>query len=94
MLQAKNMDRIGLLLSGGDARAAYQLGVLCAISELLPKNASNPFHIISGTSAGALNPGSLACHAHRLRTGVRLLEHAWKSISSNNLLILARTSKQ
>jgi NTE family protein len=85
MLQAKNADRIGLLLSGGDAHAAYQVGVLCAISELLPKNTSNPSHIISGTSAGALNPASLACHAHRLRSGVRLLEHVWKSISSDQV---------
>ena len=85
MLEAKNADRIGLLLSGGGARASYQVGVLCAISELLPKNASNPFHIISGTSAGALNAASLACHAQRLRTGVRLLEHVWKNISSDQV---------
>lgn len=85
MLEAKNADRIGLLLSGGGARAAYQVGVLRAISELLPKNASNPFHIISGTSAGALNAASLACHAHRLRTGVRLLEYVWTNISSDQI---------
>jgi NTE family protein len=85
MLEAKNADRIGLLLSGGGARASYRVGVLCAISELLPKNASNPFHIISGTSAGALNADSLACHAQRLRTGVRLLEHVWKNISSDQV---------
>ncbi len=85
MLEAKNADRIGLLLSGGGARAAYQVGVLRAICELLPKNASNPFHIISGTSAGALNAASLACHAHRLRTGVKLLEHVWKNISSDKV---------
>jgi NTE family protein len=85
MLETKNADRIGLLLSGGGARAAYQVGVLRAIAELLPKNASNPFHIISGTSAGALNATSLACHAHRLRTGVKLLEHLWKNISSDQI---------
>lgn len=85
MLETKNADRIGLLLSGGGARAAYQVGVLRAITELLPKDASNPFHIISGTSAGALNAASLACHAHRLRTGVKLLEHLWKNISSDQI---------
>jgi NTE family protein len=85
MLDAKNADRIGLLLSGGGARAAYQVGVLRAIAELLPKDAGNPFHIISGTSAGALNAASLACHAHRLRTGVRLLEYVWKNISSDQI---------
>jgi len=85
MLETKNADRIALLLSGGGARAAYQVGVLRAIAELLPKDASNPFHIISGTSAGALNAASLACHAHRLRTGVRLLEYVWKHISSDQI---------
>jgi len=85
MLETKNADRIGLLLSGGGARAAYQVGVLRAIAELLPKDASTPFHIISGTSAGALNAASLACHAHRLRTGVRLLEYVWKNISSEQI---------
>ena len=85
MLETKNADRIGLLLSGGGARAAYQVGVLRAIAELLPKDASNPFHIISGTSAGALNAASLACHAHRLRTGVRLLEYVWKNISTDQI---------
>lgn len=85
MLEAKNADRIGLLLSGGGARAAYQVGVLSAVAEILPKDASNPFHIISGTSAGALNAAALACHSHRIRTGVGLLEHLWKNISSDQI---------
>jgi NTE family protein len=45
----------GLILSGGGARAAYQVGVLGAISKILPDKAANPFDVISGTSAGALN---------------------------------------
>ena len=44
----------GLILSGGGARAAYQVGVLGAISKILPDKAANPFDVISGTSAGAL----------------------------------------
>ncbi len=85
MLEKKHADRIGLILSGGGARAAYQVGVLSAIAKLLPKNSPNPFHIISGTSAGALNAAALACQAHRLRTGVRFLEHLWKNISSDQI---------
>jgi len=85
ILEAKHADRIGLLLSGGGARAAYQVGVLSAIAQMLPKNASNPFHIISGTSAGALNAASLACHAHRIRTAVALLEYVWKNVSSDQI---------
>lgn len=76
---------IGLILSGGGARAAYQIGVLRAIANILPKNASNPFHVISGTSAGALNAASLATHANRLRTGVRTLEHVWKNLTSEQV---------
>ena len=85
MLKENNADRIGLILSGGGARAAYQVGVLRAIANILPKEARNPFHIIAGTSADALNATSLATHAHRLRTGVRLLEYVWKHISSEQI---------
>ncbi|GIT37642.1 MAG: hypothetical protein Ct9H300mP6_15100 [Gammaproteobacteria bacterium] len=45
--------KIGLVLPGGGARGAYQVGVLKAINEIKPD--SNPFSIISGTSAGAIN---------------------------------------
>ncbi|MEQ9510603.1 MAG: patatin-like phospholipase family protein, partial [Alloalcanivorax xenomutans] len=43
----------GLILSGGGARAAYQVGVLRAVAEMLPAQSPNPFPIICGTSAGA-----------------------------------------
>ncbi len=46
----------GLILSGGGARAAYQVGVLAAIADLLPDSAGNPFPVIVGTSAGAITP--------------------------------------
>ncbi|MEX1197109.1 MAG: patatin-like phospholipase family protein [Pseudohongiellaceae bacterium] len=77
--------RFGLVLSGGGARAAYQVGVMRGISMVLPKDAPNPFHIIAGTSAGALNAASLATHAHRLRTGIRTLEYIWKNIDSSQV---------
>jgi NTE family protein len=76
---------IGLILSGGGSRAAYQIGVLRAVANILPKDAANPFRVMSGTSAGALNAVSLATHAHRLRTGVRTLEYIWKNISSDQI---------
>ena len=50
----------GLILSGGGARAAYQVGVLSVLAELLPPGASNPFPVICGTSAGAINALALA----------------------------------
>jgi NTE family protein len=52
---------------------------------VLPKDTPNPFQVIAGTSAGALNAVALASHAQRLRTGVRTLEHVWKHISSDQV---------
>lgn len=85
LLSKEEDKRIGLILSGGGARAAYQIGVLRGIATILPKDTPNPFHIISGTSAGALNAVSLATHAQRLRTGVRTLEFVWKNLSSDQI---------
>ncbi len=87
MLEEYGKDKIGLILSGGGARAAYQVGVLRGIASLLPRDSANPFHIISGTSAGALNAAALACHAQRLRTGVRLLEYVWNNIHSEQIYL-------
>lgn len=70
--------RIALILSGGGARAAYQVGVLKAISQMLPRDAANPFHIISGTSAGAINAAVLAIYATRFHEGVTRLSLVWK----------------
>ena len=53
-----------LILSGGGARGAYQVGVLKAIADLHAKDARNPFSIISGTSAGAVNAVILADGLH------------------------------
>ncbi|GGO72144.1 patatin-like phospholipase family protein [Bowmanella pacifica] len=71
--------RFALLLTGGGARAAYQIGVLKAITSLLPRNHSLPFPIICGTSAGAINATALACFASCYHLGVRKLEWVWKN---------------
>jgi NTE family protein len=70
--------KVGLVLSGGGARAAYQVGVLQAIAELWPKSAGNPFPIISGTSAGAVNGAVLALHGACFRLGVRRMARVWR----------------
>ncbi len=81
----KSSPAIALVLSGGGARAAYQVGALRGIARLLDKDVPNPFSIISGTSAGALNATGLATHAHRLRTGIRVLEYIWGNIQSDQI---------
>ncbi|MFL6618632.1 MAG: patatin-like phospholipase family protein, partial [Povalibacter sp.] len=70
--------KLGLVLPGGGARAAYQVGVLRAISDLLPSKASNPFPVVTGTSAGAVNAMAIAVHADRFRVAVGNLERVWR----------------
>ena len=72
-----NKPRAALVLPGGGARGAFQVGVLKAIGELLPKGAPNPFPVISGTSAGAVNSVVLAAKARRLRVAVAELDGVW-----------------
>ena len=70
-------QKTALILTGGGARAAYQVGVLGAIRELLPEPRRNPFPIICGTSAGAINAASLACFAEDFGKGVGYLQEVW-----------------
>ena len=77
--------RKALVLSGGGARAAYQVGALRGIATVLGKDAANPFAIISGTSAGALNAIGIATQAHKFRTGIRMLEYVWGNMRSDQV---------
>ena len=81
-----NIERkTGLILTGGGARAAYQAGVLHAIARILVEagwaSARNPFDIICGTSAGALNATALACRADDFAEGVRKLLEVWENVA-------------
>jgi len=69
--------KIALMLSGGGARAAYQVGVLKALADILPKEASNPFPIVCGTSAGAINAAAVAIYASQFREAIWRLVHVW-----------------
>ncbi|MCQ4348740.1 patatin-like phospholipase family protein [Pseudomonas stutzeri] len=71
-----------LILSGGGARAAYQVGVLAAIRDLLDDAAGNPFPVIVGTSAGAINAVALASAAPRFRAGVERLTQIWQDFTT------------
>jgi len=69
-----------LVLSGGGARGAYQVGALKAIADLHDKHAHNPFSLISGTSAGAVNAVALAASANNFRLAVKKVEKMWGSL--------------
>ena len=78
-------SRSALVLTGGGARAGYQVGVLKAIRELLPEPQRNPFPILCGTSAGALNAASMAVWAEDFGTGVDTLLNIWENFDAHQV---------
>jgi NTE family protein len=77
--------RKALILPGAGARGAYQVGVLKAIAGLLPERASNPFAVISGTSAGAINAAVLASRATRFSLAVAEMERVWANFRAHQV---------
>lgn len=79
----------GLLLTGGGARAAYQVGVLEAIADLRQaagaQDGPNPFPIITGTSAGAINASALACGADAFDATVRRIAQVWRNFEAHQV---------
>jgi NTE family protein len=84
-----------LILTGGGARAAYQVGVLKAVAALLrdarrgldPTIAQghNPFPILVGTSAGAINAAALACRADNFQEAVAQMVHVWENFRADQV---------
>ena len=77
--------KLGLVLPGGGARGAYQVGVLKAFLEMAQKKSKSPFEIISGTSAGAINAAFLASEAHMFDHSVASLLDVWSNFTSNKV---------
>jgi len=81
--------KTGLILTGGGARAAYQIGVLQGISSILSdagwQAGRNPYDIICGTSAGAINATALACHADNFDEGLRMVLQVWENFTAEQV---------
>ncbi len=78
----------GLVLTGGGARAAYQVGVLKAVAQIRRESnapAENPFPVITGTSAGAINAAALACRCNDFEAGVRALVEVWENFHAEQV---------
>lgn len=79
----------GLVLMGGGARAAYQVGVLKAIMQMRREcgqlASPNPFHVIVGTSAGALNAAALACRADNIDDAVHHMCQIWENFHAGQV---------
>ena len=74
----RETPQLGLVLTGGGARSAYQVGVLKGVAELLPRGSACPFPIITGTSAGAVSAIALASDAAHFRRSVYAIERVWR----------------
>ena len=82
-MSAGNSNRLlGIVLSGGGARAAYQVGVLSAIAERAP---DLQFQIVTGVSAGAINALHLAAHPGPFRPAVENLRGEWLRLTPSQV---------
>ncbi len=82
------MPTTGLVLTGGGARAAYQVGVLKAVMQIRRESHAppgNPFPVITGTSAGAINAAALACRAADMDDAVRVLAEVWENFQAEQI---------
>lgn len=78
----------GLILTGGGARAAYQVGVVNAVIRMLKDEGmlrGNPFPIIVGTSAGAINGAALACGADDIESAAEALGMIWHNFQAEQV---------
>src|SRR5688500_13613019 len=73
---------LALVLSGGGARAAYQVGALLAIAERAPEAR---FSILTGVSAGSINTAHLAAHRGSLLEATRALREHWANLNSDKV---------
>jgi NTE family protein len=77
--------KLGLVLTGGGARSAYQVGVLKGLTDLLRRGSACPFPIITGTSAGAVSAIALASDAAHFRRSVYAIESVWRDFHVNQV---------
>lgn len=96
MYLSDSTDRLGLVLGGGGARAAYQVGFLRFLAREIP---DLEVPIVTGTSAGAINAVHLASHPGPFREAVESLTELWRHLTVDQVFrgegsVLLRTALQ
>ncbi len=79
---------VGLILTGGGARAAYQVGVLQALAQIRREaggGRGNPFPVICGTSAGAINAAALACCCDDFDGAIDAMAQVWSHFHADQV---------
>jgi NTE family protein len=77
--------KTGLIMPGGGARAAYQVGVLKGLAEITRQKYDNPFPILCGTSAGAINAVALASNEGNFQQSCNWLESLWSELQCEHV---------
>jgi NTE family protein len=77
--------RVALLLPGGGARSAWQVGVLRAIAGWFPRGSPLPFQVVCGTSAGAINAAVLAAGAKDFHAAAAALAKVWNEFRTGQV---------
>ncbi|MEE8058077.1 MAG: patatin-like phospholipase family protein [Pseudomonadales bacterium] len=80
-----NTPKTALIMPGGGARAAYQVGVLKALAQVTNNNVDNPFPILCGTSAGAINAVALASREENFQQSCQWLEELWMELQTEHV---------
>lgn len=82
--------KIGLILTGGGARASYQVGALKGILEIAQKHQlETKFSIIVGSSAGSINATYLASHVHEPNYNIDKLAELWTNLRTKDIYDVA-----
>jgi NTE family protein len=77
-------EKTALVLQGGGARGAYQVGAIKAIAEITACRRS-PFRIVCGASVGTINAASIAAASNDFQSGAKHLEKLWRSLTSSSI---------
>jgi NTE family protein len=87
LVRMTKRDMAALVLSGGGARGAYQIGVLLGIARILKRAGilhadapASPFQVYCGTSAGAINAAALACRTDEFEPALNMLAQLWRNL--------------
>jgi NTE family protein len=79
-------NALGLVMTGGGARGAYQAGILKRIGELKRvQTHGNPFPIMGGSSAGAINGSALAAGSDDFALATKVLAQVWSDLKPSDI---------
>ena len=88
-------NALGLVMTGGGARGAYQVGILKRIGEIKwVQTHGNPFPIIGGSSAGAINGSAIAAGSDDFALATKVLARVWSDLRPSDIFrcdILSQT---